>query len=103
LKNAQFPSQFHSWGFGIRAKWGGLYVGKGGISCAFRRSVLEGRFEILYDQKGSIGKGTVVWGGFGKYIWGDATREQWKSWKSLKLHSMGAKDGITSIFLILGT
>jgi hypothetical protein len=40
----------------------------------------------------------IVWGGFGKYIWGDATRGQWKSWKSLKLHSMGAKDGITSIF-----
>jgi hypothetical protein len=28
----------------------------------------------------------------------DATREQWKSWKSLKLHSMEAKDGITLIF-----
>jgi hypothetical protein len=41
-------------------------------------------------------------GGFGKYIWGDATREQWKSWKSLKLHSMGAIDGIASIFLFWG-
>jgi len=61
----KFPSQFHSWGFGIRAKWVGLYVGKGGISWDFR-SVLEGRFEILYDQKGSIGKGTVVLSGFGK-------------------------------------
>jgi len=66
LKNAQFPSQFHSWGFGIRAKWVGHYVGKGGISWDFRRSVLEGRFEILYDQKRSIGKGTFVLGGFGK-------------------------------------
>jgi hypothetical protein len=52
----------HSWGFGIKAKWVRLYVGKGGI----RRSVLEGRFEILYDQKESIGKGTIVSGGFGK-------------------------------------
>jgi hypothetical protein len=65
LKNAQFPSQFHSWGFGIRAKWVGLYVGKGGIRWDFR-SVLEGRFEILYDQKWSIGKGIVVSSGFGK-------------------------------------
>jgi len=48
LKNAQFPSQFHSWGFGIRAKWVGLYVGKGGTSWDFKRSVFEGRFEILY-------------------------------------------------------
>jgi hypothetical protein len=53
-------------GFGIKAKWVGLYVGKGGISWDFRRNVLEGRFEILYSQKGSIGKGTVVLGGFGK-------------------------------------
>jgi hypothetical protein len=66
LKRAQFPSQFHSWGFGIRAKWVGLYVGKGGIRWDFRRSVLEGRFEILYKQKGSIGKGTIVLNGFGK-------------------------------------
>ncbi len=29
-------------------------------------SVLEGRFEILYDQKGSIGKGIIVLGGFSK-------------------------------------
>jgi hypothetical protein len=44
---------------------GWLYVGKGGISWDFR-SVREGRFEILHDQKGSIGKGMVVLGGFGK-------------------------------------
>jgi hypothetical protein len=41
----------HSWGFGIRSKWVGLYVGKGGISWDFRRSVIEDKFEILYDQK----------------------------------------------------
>jgi hypothetical protein len=43
----------------------GSMLAKGGISWDFR-SVLEGRFEILYNQKGSIGKGTVVLGGFGK-------------------------------------
>jgi hypothetical protein len=48
------------------AKWVGLYLAKGGISWDFRRSVLEGRFEILYDQKESIGKGTFVLGGLGK-------------------------------------
>jgi len=35
-----------------------------GISWDFR-SVLEGRFEILYDKKGSIGKILAISGGFG--------------------------------------
>jgi hypothetical protein len=43
----------------------GSMLAKGGISWDFRRSVFEGRFEIPYDQKGSIGKGTIVLGGFG--------------------------------------
>jgi len=66
LKDAQFPSQFHSWGFEIKGKWVELYVGKGGISWDFRRSVVEGKFEIFCDQKVSIGKFLVVSSGFGK-------------------------------------
>jgi hypothetical protein len=32
----------------------------------FRRIILEGGFEILYNQKGSNGKDTIVSSGFGK-------------------------------------
>jgi len=51
---------------GLRPNGLGSMLAKGGISWDFRRIILEGRFEILYNQKGSNGKGMVVSGGFGK-------------------------------------
>jgi hypothetical protein len=51
---------------GLKANGLNSMLAKGGISWDFRRSVVEGNFEILCDQKVSIGKFLVVSGGFGK-------------------------------------